>query len=155
MLERTLVLMKPSALQRRLVGKMITGFETKGLHIVGMKMMQLDDAILDEHYAHLKERPFFQSVKKSMMATPIVAMCLEGVEAVEVVREIAGPTNGRTARLDTLRGMYCMSSQENLIHTSDCLETAKVEVARFFTEEELFEWTQVTTQFLYAADELD
>ena len=106
MMERTLVLLKPCTLQRGLVGEIISIFEKKGLHLCGMKMMQLDDAILNEHYAHLAQRPFFQRVKSSMEAAPIIAMCLEGVEAVTVVHALAGPTNGRNAPAGTIRGNY-------------------------------------------------
>lgn len=131
MMERTLVLLKPCTLQRGLVGEIISIFEKKGLHLCGMKMMQLDDAILNEHYAHLAQRPFFQRVKSSMEAAPIIAMCLEGVEAVTVVHALAGPTNGRNAPAGTIRGNYCMSCQENIVHTSDSHETAVIEIKRF------------------------
>ena len=90
MLERTLVLLKPSTIQRALIGEVVNRFEKKGLRIAGMKMLQLDDAILEEHYAHLVKKPFFPSLKASMMKTPVIAMCLEGVDAIAVVRYITG-----------------------------------------------------------------
>ena len=96
-LERTLVILKPSAVQRGLIGEITTRFERKGLHLIGMKMMQLTDEILNEHYAHLSERPFFQRVKNSMMASPVVVCCYEGVDAIQIVRSMTGATNGRVA----------------------------------------------------------
>ena len=131
-LERTLVILKPSAVQRGLIGEITSRFERKGLRLVGMKMMQLTDDILNEHYAHLSERPFFQRVKESMMASPVVACCYEGVDAIQIVRSMTGATNGRVAVPGTIRGDYSVSSQENIIHTSDSPKTAAEEVKRFF-----------------------
>lgn len=151
--EKTLVLLKPCTLQRGLVGEIISIFERKGLHLCGLKMMQLDDSILSEHYAHLSEKPFFQRVKDSMMAAPVVAMCWEGVDAIEVVRTLAGPTNGRSAAPGTIRGSYSMSFQENIVHASDGPETAAAELRRFFKPEEILEWKACTNPFTYACDE--
>ena len=136
-IEKTLVLLKPCTLQRALVGEIISIFEKKGLHICGMKMMQLTDELLSEHYAHLSSKPFFQRVKDSMMTAPVVAMCLAGVDAIAAVRALAGPTNGRNAAPGTIRGSYCMSFQENIVHASDSPETAAVELKRFFKDEEI------------------
>ena len=152
-MERTLVLLKPCTVQRALIGEIISIFEKKGLHIVGLKMMQLTDEILSEHYAHLSEKPFFQRVKDSMMACPVVAMCLEGVGAIEAVRTLAGPTNGRLAPAGTIRGDYSMSFQENIVHASDGPETAKAELKRFFKDSELFEWKPNNLLSTYANDE--
>lgn len=152
-MERTLVLLKPCTVQRALIGEIISIFEKKGLHIVGLKMMQLTDEILSEHYAHLSEKPFFQRVKDSMMACPVVAMCLEGVGAIEAVRTLAGPTNGRLAPAGTIRGDYSMSYQENIVHASDGPETAKAELKRFFNDSELFEWKPNNLLSTYANDE--
>lgn len=152
-MEQTLVLLKPCTLQRGLVGEIISRFEKKGLRLAGMKMMQLTDAILNEHYAHLREKPFFQMLKDSMMATPVIACCLEGVEAVRVVRTMTGATNGRNADPGTIRGDYCVSNQQNIVHASDSLETAAVELARFFKPEEIFSYTPSNMNFMYALDE--
>lgn len=152
--EKTLVLLKPCTVQRGLIGEIISMFEKKGLHLCGMKMMQLTDAILSEHYAHLADKPFFQRVKNSMMAAPVVAMCWEGVEAIEVVRTLAGPTNGRKAAPGTIRGTYSMSFQENIVHASDGPETAAAELKRFFKPEEIFEWTCSSESSVYACDEV-
>ena len=152
-METTLVLLKPSCVQRELVGEIITRFERRGLRIAGMKMMQLDEAILREHYAHLADRPFFPTLAASMMASPIVAMAISGVEAVSVVRAMTGYTNGRVADPGTIRGDYSMSNQQNIVHASDSIENAAIELARFFRPEEIFEYESATLGFIYATNE--
>ena len=152
-MEQTLVLLKPSAVQRGLVGEIINRFEKRGLRLAGMKMMQLTDEILDEHYAHLREKPFFRTLKDSMMATPVIACCLEGVGAVQVVRAMTGSTNGRNADSGTIRGDYCMSNQQNIVHTSDSPENAAAELSRFFKPEEIFQYELATLKFTYSVDE--
>lgn len=154
MLERTLVLLKPSAVERALIGEIIHRFERKGLRIAGMKMLQLDDDILAEHYSHLKDKPFFGLLKASMMKTPVVAMCLEGVDAIAVVRYITGYTNGRKADPGTIRGDYCMSNQQNIVHASDSPEAAEAELNRFFRPEEIFDLGSLNLSRLYAVDEV-
>lgn len=153
-MERTLVLLKPSTVQRALIGEIISRFEKKGLRIAGMKMMQLDDKILEEHYAHLVEKPFFPALKASMMKTPVVAMCLEGVDAIAVVRYLTGYTNGRKADAGTIRGDYCMSNQQNIVHASDSPTAAAAELARFFRAEEIFDLRDLNMDRLYAVDEM-
>ncbi len=154
MLERTLVLLKPSAVERALIGEIVTRFERKGLRIAGMKMLQLDDEILAEHYGHLVHKPFFGLLKASMMKTPVIAMCLEGVDAIAVVRYITGYTNGRKADAGTIRGDYCMSNQQNIVHASDSPEAAEVELKRFFRPEEIFDLGTLNLSRLYAEDEI-
>lgn len=153
-METTLVLLKPSCVQRQLIGEIVNRFERRGLRIAGMKMMQLDDAILREHYAHLVDRPFFPLLAKSMQASPVVAMALSGVEAVQVVRGMTGFTNGRMADPGTIRGDYAMSNQQNIVHASDSTENAKVELARFFRPEEIFDYRSSVMDFLYATNEV-
>lgn len=152
-MEKTLVLLKPSAVQRGLIGDITRRFEHKGLRLVGLKMMQLTDELLDEHYAHLVGKSFFQNVKNSMMASPIIACCYEGLDVVQTIRNMAGPTNGRLAAMGTIRGDYAMSSQENIIHTSDSVENAAIEVKRFFKPEELFDYKLASRNFIYGIDE--
>ena len=152
-LEKTLVILKPSAVQRGLIGEITTRFERKGLRLAGMKMMQLTDELLNEHYAHLSEKPFFQRVKNSMMASPVIVCCYEGVDAIQVVRSMTGATNGRVAVPGTIRGDFSVSSQENIVHTSDSPKTAIEEINRFFKPEELFEYKQVHMPYLYHTDE--
>ena len=127
-------------------------FERKGLRLAGMKMMQLTDELLSEHYAHLSGKPFFQRVKDSMMATPVIVCCYEGVDAIQTVRTLAGPTNGRLAAPEPF-GDYSMSFQENIVHTSDSPETAAIELTRFFKPEEIFDYKQATFDYPYANDE--
>lgn len=153
-MEKTLVILKPSALQRTLVGEVIKRFEQKGLHLSGLKMIQLNESILDEHYAHLANRPFFSRIKDSMMITPVIVTCWQGKDAVQVVRNMTGSTNSREAVPGTIRGDFSMSMQENIVHTSDSVESAKVELARFFNEDEIFEYTHAMKPFLYANDEI-
>lgn len=154
MTQRTLVILKPSCLMRGLVGEVTQRFERKGLHLCGMKMCQLTDAQLTEHYAHLAGKPFFQQIKDAMMITPVIVCCYEGIDAVDVVRALTGSTNGRKAAPGTIRGDYSMSFQENIVHASDSVENAAVEVARFFQPEELFDYKMPLRQFTYAADEV-
>ncbi len=152
-MEKTLVILKPCAIRRDLIGEIIHRFEMKGLQLSGIKMMQLDDEILDEHYAHLQEKPFFQRIKNSMMATPVIVCCWKGVEAVAIAHRMAGATNGREAAMGTIRGDYSVSIQENIIHTSDTVENAKIEIARFFKKSEIFEFDQLNPAVLYANNE--
>ncbi|MDE6306068.1 MAG: nucleoside-diphosphate kinase [Muribaculaceae bacterium] len=152
-MEQTLVIIKPSAVQRGLIGQVITRFQQKGLLIAGMKMMQLDEPILREHYAHLVDRPFFPWILNAMMACPVIVMAIEGKDAVNVVRTMTGATNGRNAAPGTIRGDFSMSSQENIVHASDSLESARIELARFFKPDEIFNYTLQTIDFTYAPDE--
>lgn len=154
MLERTLVLLKPCTIERALIGEIVSRFEKKGLRIAGMKMMQLDDEILAEHYSHLVGKSFFGILKESMMRTPVIAMCLEGIDAITVVRNITGSTNGRVADVGTIRGDYCMSNQQNIVHASDSPESAEAELKRFFRPEEIFDLGDLNLPRLYALDEL-
>jgi nucleoside-diphosphate kinase len=152
-METTLVIIKPSGIQRGLIGNIVTRFEQKGLIIAGMKMMKLDEPILREHYAHLVDRPFFPFILNSMMATPVIVMAVRGVDAVTVVRSMTGATNGRKAAPGTIRGDFSMSGQENIVHASDSPESATVELARFFKADEIFNFTPVPLSALYAPDE--
>lgn len=129
-------------------------FEKKGLRLVGMKMVQLDDNVLDEHYAHLKDKPFFNSVKKSMQACPVIVQCWEGIDATQVVRSLVGFTSGRNAVAGTIRGDFSVSMQENIVHASDSVESAEIEIKRFFKEEEIFDYKLSVLSFLYADGEI-
>ena len=152
-MERTLVLIKPDAMQRDLVGELIQRFERKGLKLVGIKMMALSDELLDEHYSHLAGRDFFAEIKTFMRSTPIIACCWEGVDCVNTVRIMCGITKAREAAPGTIRGDLAMSVQANLVHASDSLETAEVEVPRFFKENELFDYEDVLNPFIYNSRE--
>ena len=152
-MQKTLVLIKPSAIQRSLVGEVVSRFEKKGLQIIGFKMMTLSDDLLKTHYAHLVEKPFFKRIKDSMQVTPVFALALKGVDAVEVVRKMSGTTNGRNAAPGTIRGDLSMSVQENIVHTSDSPENAAIELDRFFNKDEIFEYEPLIFPHLYANDE--
>lgn len=152
-MERTLVLIKPDAVQRDLIGEVIQIFERKGLKLVGMKMMTLSDELLNEHYSHLVGRDFFGEIKTFMRSTPVVACCWEGVDVVNTVRQLCGITKAREAAPGTIRGDYAMSVQANLVHASDSLETAQVEVPRFFKSEELFDYEDTLQPFVYSSHE--
>ena len=152
-MEQTFIILKPSTISRSLVGDVLTRFQRKGLRIAGIKMMQLDEAILREHYAHLTERPFFPTLVKSMMATPVIVMVLEGKDCVSVVRSMVGATNCRVAAPGTIRGDFGMSGQENIVHASDSPENALIEIARFFKPEEIFDYQLPTVASIYAPDE--
>lgn len=149
------MLLKPNIVMRGLMGEIISRFERKGLRIVGMKMMQLSDSLLAEHYSHLAAKPFFPILRDSMQATPVVALCLEGLDVVRVVRAMTGPTNGRDAQPGTIRGDYSMSNQQNVVHASDSPSVAVEELARFFQADEIFELGDLNLRRLYALDELD
>lgn len=151
--EKTLVLIKPDALQRGIVGEVIHRLEKKGLKLVGCKMVQMSDQLTEEHYSHLKEKPFFGGIKKFMQSTPVVALALEGQQAVEVVRRLTGPTKGHEAPTGTIRGDLCISGQANIIHASDSSETAEVELKRFFKDGELFDYPKSGIEFVYGVDE--
>lgn len=152
-METTLVIIKPSGVQRALCGEIISRFERKGMIIAGMKMMQLDERILREHYAHLVDRPFFPSLISSMTATPVIMLAVKGVHAVEVVRAMTGATNARKAVSGTIRGDFGMSGQENIVHASDSPENAAIEIARFFAPGEVFDYTPLTYSAIYCSDD--
>ena len=151
--ERTLVLIKPDGVQRALVGKILERFEQKGLKIVGLKMMTVSDALVDEHYAHVKDRPFFKDLKSFIQSSPLVAIALEGIEAVGAVRLICGPTKAREADAGTIRGDFAMGYTSNIVHTSDSAENAKTEITRFFKDDELFTYGKCDYQFVYVGEE--
>ncbi len=152
-MHRTVVLLKPDTLQRGLVGEIIHRFERKGLKIVGLKMMAVSDAVLEEHYAHHKDKPFFEGLKKFMASSPIVCMLVEGIDAVGVVRKMAGSTNAREAELGSVRGDFAMSTSANIIHVSDSVAASKEEEMRFFEKGEIFNWKSVAAPYLYGEDE--
>lgn len=152
-MEKTLVILKPCTIQRGLIGEIVSRFEKKGLRLAGMKMIWLTDEVLSEHYAHLKERSFFQRIKDAMSGCPVIVCCWEGVDAIQVVRLLAGATNGRNAQPGTIRGDYSMSVQENIVHASDSPETAAVELKRFFDDSEIYTYELSNLLSLYANDE--
>lgn len=150
--ERSLIIIKPDAIQRSLVGEIITRFERKGLKIVGMKMMHLEDVLVEEHYAHIKEKPFFPRIKRFMTSAPVVVMVVAGLKAIDSIRLIVGVTKGYEADAGTIRGDYSLSMQSNVVHASDSKENAAIEIKRFFKDSELVDYDKVDTQFIFSDD---
>ncbi len=153
-MERTLVIIKPSTIRRGLIGEVIRRFENRGLQLIGMKMIQLTDEVLMEHYSHLAHKSFIKRIKDAMMITPVIVCCWKGIDAVHVVHTMAGKTNGREAAPGTLRGDFSISVQENIVHTSDSVENAIIELKRFFKDEEIFEFDKLDPFVFYANDEI-
>lgn len=133
-LERTYIMLKPDAIQRGLMGEVISRIERKGYKIVNCKMMNLDEAILREHYAHIADKPFFPEIVEYMTSGPVLAMIVEGENAVLGMRIIMGATKFEEAKAGTIRGDYAFSTGANIIHGSDSLENAAIEIKRFFGE---------------------
>jgi len=152
-MERTLVLIKPDGIQRGLVGEILHRFERKGLKIIGMKMMSLDEAVLREHYAHIADKAFYPDLEGFMMSTPVIAICLEGLEVVNAVRLITGITKAREAEAGSIRGDFAMSVSCNVIHASDSLDNAEKEVKRFFKQDELFGYQKSEFEHVYGEGE--
>lgn len=150
-MERTVILIKPDAVQRELIGEILSRFEKKGLKVVGLKMLQMSSELSKEHYSHLVSKPFYPPLESFMTHMPIVAVALEGKDAVEVVRKMVGKTNAREAEPGTIRGDFSMSVSKNTIHASDSKETAEKELKRFFKKEELFNYKK--SDYYYASDE--
>ena len=148
--EKSLIIIKPDAMQRNLLGEIIHRFERKGLKIIGMKMMQINNVLLEEHYLHLKDKPFFNSLKKYMKSSPVMVMVLSGVNAISAIRIIVGSTKGYEAPAGSIRGDFSMSSQSNVVHASDSAETAKKEIKRFFKDDEIFEYQKIDTCYIYS-----
>ncbi len=151
--ETTVVLLKPDALQRSLVGQIIHRFERKGLKLIGLKMLSVHDALIEEHYGHHKDKPFFKDLKEFMQSSPIIAMAWQGLDAVATVRSLCGPTKGRVAPAGTIRGDFSMGIQANVVHASDSLETAKKELKRFFEDNELFSYGKCDFKYVYYGEE--
>ena len=133
-MERTLILLKPDAVQRGLVGDVLGRFEKKGLKIAGMKLMQISPELAAKHYEQHKERPFYQGLVNFMTSSPVVALALEGIGAIAVCRKIMGATFGSDAEAGTIRGDYGVSRSYNLVHGSDSPEAAARELELFFPE---------------------
>ena len=153
MKERTLLLVKPDAIQRGLIGGIVERFEMKGFKIVGMKMFQMTKEFAKEHYSHLVDKPFYPDLEKFVTEHPTLAIVVEGKEAVEVVRLMVGPTNATKAPAGTVRGDFSNSTSRNVMHASDSKETAEREIKRFFKPEELFDYEFKNEYYKYAADE--
>jgi len=138
MMQKTLIILKPDCVQGKLCGEVIRRFEQSGYRIAGMKMMRLSAEILAEHYAHLTDKPFYPRIQEFMQSSPVVALALEGENAVDNIRTMVGPTDSTKAEKGTIRGDLGKDIQENVVHASDSAESAQAELKRFFTSNEIF-----------------
>lgn len=151
--ERSLILVKPDGVQRRLIGAIITRIENRGLKIVGMKMLNVTPELAKQHYAEHVEKPFYPLLEEFITAAPVVALAVEGPEAVSVMRGMMGSTNGRESAPGTIRGDYGVSRQMNLIHGSDGPEAAERELGIYFKPEELLDYEPTLGEWVCADDE--
>jgi len=144
-MERTLILLKPDCIQKKLCGTVLARFEEAGFRICGCKMIELSPDLLREHYAHIADKPFYLDVETFMSSTPVIAMVLEGEGIIETMREMLGVTDCLEAAPGTIRAEFGskeegMSKMCNIVHASDGLQTAQAEIPRFFTQDELFDY---------------
>jgi nucleoside-diphosphate kinase len=138
-MQKSLILLKPDCLAGKIVGEVIARFERAGYDIVACKMIQLDSAVLNEHYAHVADLPFFPDIAGFMSSRPVVALILQGENVVQGVRDLLGPTDSTQAPEGTIRGDLGTDKMRNVVHASDSAESAKVEIERFFSSDEIFE----------------
>lgn len=152
-MERSLVLLKPDCVQRRLMGRVISRFEEKGLNVIAMKMMQVTPELAKKHYAEHVEKPFYSGLEAFITGGPILAMVIEGLDVIRVVRDMLGATNGLQAAAGTIRGDFSSSRQMNLVHASDSPESACREMDLYFSAEEICAYTPTLEPWMKAADE--
>jgi len=152
-MERTLVLLKPDCVQRRLMGRVISRFEEKVLNIIAMKMLRVTPALARQHYAEHVNKPFYPGLEKFITASPILAMTVEGLEVIRVVREMLGATSGLKATAGTIRGDYSSSRQMNLVHASDGPEASEREINLYFKPDEILAYQPTLTEWFKAGDE--
>ena len=152
-MERSLVLLKPDSVQRRLVGTIISRFEEKAINIIAMKLIQVTPELSKQHYAEHVEKPFYPGLEEFITGAPVVALVLEGLEVIRVVREMLGATNGLKAASGTIRGDFSSSRQMNLVHASDGPEASAREINLYFGDDEICEYTPTLTPWLKAGDE--
>ena len=136
--ETTLILLKPDTVSKGLCGEVLKRFEAAGFKIRGLKMMQLTDAILAEHYSHIADKPFYPEVARFMQQTPVIALALSGANVIAAVRDMLGPTDSRKAAPGTIRGDLGVDNMTNVCHASDGPEAATAELKRFFCDGEIF-----------------
>lgn len=136
-MEKSVVLIKPDGMRKKVVGEIIKRMEKAGLTVIGLKMIRLSDGLLDTWYAHHKDKPFFPRIKSYMMSTPVVAMVWEGENAVKIIRDLAGPTDSTKAPKGTIRGDLGKDIQQNVIHASDSPQTAEKELSLMFQQDEI------------------
>jgi nucleoside-diphosphate kinase len=152
-MERTLILLKPDCVQRRLSGRILARFEDKGLNIVALKMMHISPALAKQHYAEHVEKAWYPTLEKFITGGPIVAAIIEGLESIRVVRDMLGATNGLKAAAGTIRGDFSSSRQMNLVHASDGAEAASREITLYFKADEICDYQPTIAPWLRAGDE--
>lgn len=148
-MERTLIILKPDAVQRGLCGEILARLEKKGLQIVGMKMMKISPQLAETHYAMHKGKPFYEPLVRFMTSSPVIVIALAGKDAITIARKMMGATFGSKAEPGTIRGDYGVSNSFNLIHGSDSPESAQRELGLFFKPEELLDWTPTIQGWVY------
>ncbi|AGK62212.1 nucleoside diphosphate kinase [Archaeoglobus sulfaticallidus PM70-1] len=148
-MERTFVMIKPDGVERGVIGEVISRIERKGLKIVAMKMMRISEELAQKHYAEHKEKPFFGALISYITSSPVVAMVVEGKNAIRVVRTIVGATNPAEANPGTIRGDFGMDVGRNIIHASDSPESAKREINLFFSPEEILDYERAIDKWIY------
>ena len=152
-MERTLVLLKPDCVQRRLMGQVIARFENKGLNIIAMKMLQVTPDLAKQHYAEHVEKPFYPGLEAFITGAPVLAMIIQGLDVIQVVRDMLGPTSGLKAPGGTIRGDFSSSRQMNLVHASDGPEAATREIDLYFDQNDVCDYEPTLMPWLKAADE--
>lgn len=148
-MQRTLIILKPDCVQRRLAGRVLERFEAKGLRIAALKLLQVDRALGEKHYAEHHGKPFFNGLIDFITGGPVIVGVLEGNEAIAVVRALLGATNGATAAPGTVRGDFSISKQNNLVHGSDSPESAQREIALWFRPDELVDYSIAGSQWVF------
>jgi nucleoside-diphosphate kinase len=148
--ERTLVLVKPDGVQRQLTGRILARYEERGLKIVGLKLVRVDRDLAERHYAVHRERPFFDSLVAFIVSAPLVALALEGPNAIAVVRAINGATRPHEAAPGTIRGDFALETAQNIVHASDSTETAEAELALWFAPGELLDYEREVDRWVLA-----
>lgn len=149
MIQKSFVMMKPDAVQRRLMGKILSRFEEKGLQIVAVKLMQIDEDLAKTHYGEHADKPFFGSLIEYITSSPSLAMVIEGEEAISTIRKLVGATNPLEAYLGTIRGDFAMDTGRNIIHASDSPDSAEREINLFFNEDEICDYEIVDNKLIY------
>jgi nucleoside-diphosphate kinase len=152
-MERTLILLKPDCVQRRLMGRVISRFEEKGLNLIAMKLMRITPELAKQHYAEHVAKPWYPTLEKFITGGPVLAAVVEGLEVIRVVREMLGATSGLKAAPGTIRGDFSASRQMNLVHGSDGPEAAQREIAIYFRDSEICGYEPTITPWMRAADE--
>jgi nucleoside-diphosphate kinase len=151
--QRTLLLVKPDGVQRLLVGRVLSRFEDRGLKLVGLKLVQVDRALAEQHYAVHREKPFFKGLVDFITSAPLVAAALEGPNAIAVVRAMNGATRPHEAEPGSIRGDFAVETAQNLVHASDSPETAASELALWFRPEELLDYSREIDRWVLAPAE--